>query len=82
MSQIDIDPENILWEKAIFAVGITDMRGIQDDINVKVNEKDYKASPGLKTTDIASSGIHCTVALSPNQDNCTFPLQLNLNGSQ
>jgi len=81
-SQINVDPENILWEKAIFSVGITDMGGIQDDIIVKFDEKDYKVSPGLKTTDIASSGVQCVIGLSPTKGDCTFSLQLNLNGSE
>jgi len=82
MSQINIDPENVLWEKAIFSMGITDMRGIQDNIIVEFNEKNYKASPGLKTTDIASSGVQCAIGLSPTKEDNTFSLQLNLNGSE
>lgn len=82
LSQINVDPENVLWEKAIFSVGITDMRGIQDDIIITFDEKDYKASPGLKTTDIASSGVQCVTGLSPTKGDCTFSMQLNLNGSE
>ena len=82
LSQCNIDPENILWEKAVFSIGITDMRGIQENIIVKFDEKDYKASPGLKTTDIASSGVQCAIGLSPTKNNSTFSMQLNLNGSE
>ena len=58
------------------------MRGIQDNIAVVFNEKKYNVSPGLKTTDLASSGVHCVIPLSPNKDVNTFSLQLNLNGSE
>lgn len=82
LTQSNIDPENVLWEKAILSMGITDMRGIRDNIIVKFNGKDYKASPGLKTTDIASSGVQCVIPLSPTQEESRFSLQLNLNGSE
>ncbi len=78
----DIDPENVLWEKAIFSIGITDMRGIQDNILIKVNENNYKANPGLKTNDIATSGVQCAIPLSATENDITFSLQLNLNGSE
>ena len=82
LNQSNIDPENVLWEKAIFSIGITDMRGIQDNIVVIFDEKKYDASPGLRTTDITSSGVHCVIPLSPIKDVNTFSLQLNLNGSE
>ena len=82
LSQPNINPENVLWEEAIFSIGITDMRGIQDNIVVIFDEKKYDASPGLRTTDIISSGVHCVIPLSPIKDVNTFSLQLNLNGSE
>lgn len=82
LSQSNVDIENILWEKAIFSIGIADMRGIQDNINIIFNEKSYKANPGLKTTDIASSGVHCYIPLVLNKDPNSFSFQLNINGSE
>jgi len=82
LKQSNINPEDVLWDKAIFSIGITDMRGIQDNIAVIFNEKEYNVSPGLKTTDLASSGVHCVIPLSPTKDANTFSLQLNLNGSE
>ncbi len=82
LNQSNIDIENVLWEKALFSIGITDMRGIQDNIDIVFNEQKYKANPGLKTTDIAPSGVHCFIPLSPNKDENSFSFQLNLNGSE
>ncbi|MFH2043846.1 MAG: cell envelope integrity protein CreD [Pseudomonadota bacterium] len=82
LKQSNINPENVLWEKAIFSIGINDMRGIQDNIDIIFNDKKYKANPGLKTTDIASSGVHCFIPLSPTKTRNTFSLKLNLNGSE
>lgn len=82
LNQSNIEVENVLWEKAIFSIGITDMRGIQNNIDIKFNEKNYKANPGLKTTDIASSGVHCFIPLVPDKSAHSFSFQLNLNGSE
>ena len=82
LNQSNINPEDVLWDKAIFSIGITDMRGIQDNIAVIFNEKKYNVSPGLKTTDLAASGVHCVIPLSPTKDVNTFSLQLDLNGSE
>jgi inner membrane protein len=78
----NIDPENVLWEQALFSIGIEDMRGIQDSIIVEFNEKEYRASPGLKTSDISLSGVQCAVPLSPANGGSRFSLNLNLNGSE
>ncbi len=82
LSQSNIDPDNVLWEKAVFSVGITDMRGIQENIQITFNEKKYGVSPGLKTTDIASAGVSSVIPLSQTKDSNSFSLQLNINGSE
>ena len=82
LDKSDIDPENVFWEKAIFSIGITDMRGIQDNVIIKFDEEDYKANPGLKTNDIASSGLQCVIPLPTTKSDCEFSLRLNLNGSE
>jgi inner membrane protein len=82
LNQYNIDPANVLWEKAAFSIGITDMRGIRDNISITFNGNEYKAGPGLKTTDIASSGVQSLIPLSPTQKDSRFSLELNLNGSE
>jgi inner membrane protein len=81
IEKLNIDPNNIEWEKALFSVGITDMRGIEDKIDIIYNENLYKTSPGLKTADVAPAGIGTQIdSLIPNATG-TFSLDLNLKGS-
>lgn len=42
LNQSDIDPKNVLWEKAVFSLGISDMRGIKDSIGIEYNPKSVK----------------------------------------
>ena len=82
LNQSFIPAENVLWEKAVFSIGISDMKGIQDNIIIEFNDKKFKADPGLKTTNIASSGVGCIIPLSPTAKENSFSLKLNLNGSE
>ncbi|MFK5925840.1 MAG: cell envelope integrity protein CreD [Desulfuromusa sp.] len=82
MSQTSIDPDNIFWDKAIFSLGITDMKGIQENIEIIFNEKKYAVSPGLKTTDIASAGVSSMIPFPQSDSSSSFSLRLNLNGSE
>jgi inner membrane protein len=82
LSQSDIDPDDVIWNKAILSIGITDLKGIRDNIEITYNRKKYKAEPGLITADIASSGIHCFIPISPDNEENAFSFEVNLNGSE
>lgn len=82
LEQLNIDAKNIIWEKAVFSIGISDLRGIKKDIQVKFGEKKYEVNPGLNTTDIAGAGVNSLVPLSPNDNAKPFSFQLDLNGSE
>ncbi len=82
VSQLNIEQKNILWDKAYLSVGITDMRGIRDKINIKFNGVAYDANPGLKTTDIASSGVGALLKPLSAGDKNRFSFDLDLNGSE
>ena len=81
-SQLNINPKNILWDKACLSLGISDMSGIQDTIEINFNGGAYQANPGLKTTDLAEAGVSTLVSpLAPNGLN-SFSFDLDLNGSE
>ncbi|MEN8141497.1 MAG: cell envelope integrity protein CreD [Thermodesulfobacteriota bacterium] len=82
LSQLNIELDNILWQKAVFAIGLTDMRGIKENINVIFADENYAVSPGLKTSDIARAGVSAPVPLSQGDRAKEFSFSLNLNGSE
>ncbi len=82
LNQLNIDSNNILWDKANLSLGLTDMRGIQDKILMSFNKSVYNANPGLKTTDLAAGGVSTLInSLMLNEAN-NFSFDLNLNGSE
>ena len=80
--QLSMPVEKFLFDKAAFSIGITDMRGIKENITIQFNDKIFKGGPGLKTTDIAASGVSCVVPLPPSSLKLDFNTKLSLNGSQ
>lgn len=82
LSQMEIEQDNILWDKAVFSLGITDMRGIQKNITINFDNKHYDVTPGLKTIHIASSGISANIPYSQTEAEHPFSLELDVNGSE
>lgn len=82
LSQLNIEPANILWPQAYFSIGITDMRGIRNKIDIRLNDSVYACNPGLKTTDLTFAGVGALIKpISTNGVN-PFSFTLNLNGSE
>ncbi len=80
--RLNLDPDAVLWDQASLSLGITDMRGIQEKIVFTFNQSVMDANPGLKTTDLAESGVSAPVkTLRPDEPN-DFSFNLNLNGSE
>lgn len=83
LSEFDIPKENIHFDKAYLTVGISDLRGIEEQINLTWNEKTFSFNPGVTTTDIVKSGINAPVVISSTDSNMySFSLDVNLKGSQ
>ena len=81
-SQLNMDSNNILWDKAYLSLGISDMRGIQDKITIVFNESAYQAKPGLKTNDLAAAGVSAPIPTLLTHETHSFSFDLNLDGSE
>jgi len=76
--------KEILWGEAFLTIGISDLRGIEDELFVKWNDRDLKVQPGSKITDIIYSGITINLPNIENLQgkNVPFQFDLKLQGSQ
>lgn len=81
IEQLNINPQHILWGKSTFALGLTDMRGIQEKIEINFDDKIIAVDPGLVTTDVATAGVSCRIPFTRDGSQKTFSVQLDLNGS-
>ncbi len=82
LNGLNVPVQDIIWKDAILSVGITDMKGIQDFIEIVWNEKKYSASPGIESKDVMFSGISINPLSNAEQvKKYEFNVQINLNGS-
>jgi len=94
--KLSINDKNVIWNDAFVSVGIPDMKGIRDNIDLKWNDNIYAFNPGIETNDVIASGISVKVAIQSTKEddlidqktviNSTktdynFSFDLNLNGS-
>lgn len=82
--KLDIKQEDVFWEEAYIELGISDMRGIQDKVDISLQEAGYEFQAGLKSYDLAQSGISTKIDLGviDKEAPIKFTMTLLLNGSQ
>ena len=70
-----------LWQEAYLTIGISDLRGIKDNVVVTWNSTELYAHSGVKSEDIVRSGITFFPRVSASGTPTAFEFAVNLNGS-
>ena len=81
----EVDKQNlkrVAWEQAYLTMGISDLRGIQENIQVKWNDQLLAVRPGSRIRDLISSGVTVEAPISKAEDVHHFNLTLSLQGSE
>ncbi len=79
-----IEEKDIIWEDASVALGLSDLRSIQQNVSVNWKGKNYAFNPGVERKDVVEHGISTKVLVNPNDSSfqkIDFSLALNFNGS-
>lgn len=79
---LNILPENIIWEKALVQLSISDLRGINEEVKINWSGKNLTFLPGLQNTTIGNSGISVSVPKIGEDKKCEFDFTLGLKGSE
>lgn len=71
------------WESAYITIGISDLRGIRENIQFAWNNNEIKCEPGVRLNKILRSGVTVRNLLNENPDGNGYPFAFNLqlNGS-
>lgn len=82
-AQFEIEEQNIHFDKATLNIGISDLKGIEKQINLKWNNSEVPFNSGTSTAHIVQSGINASVLIE-NKDSVLhqFSLEIDLKGSQ
>lgn len=78
---LNILPSEIKWDKAYITFGISDMKGIKENIDISWNDSIYRMLPGIPVKDIIQGGVSYPLLINPAINN-KFSFKLNLNGSR
>lgn len=81
---IDIPLEHVLWEKAYVSIGISDLRGIQEQIVMNWQGDAFYFDPGVQNRDIISRGVSVDVPILTYFEQglaMNFSVELHCNGS-
>ncbi|WDE98665.1 cell envelope integrity protein CreD [Lentisphaera profundi] len=74
--------EKLLWDQAILSFGISDLKGLSRQINLKHCEQNINARPGIPIDNGLKTGFHFPLNLDANEQQITLSTQLQINGSQ
>jgi inner membrane protein len=84
-ARLRIKPEEVMWDDALVAFAIPDLRGVKETLNLQWGEKSHPLLPGSKLGGFQSgvqSGVFAAVGdLRGGEAPIPFRLALSLNGS-
>lgn len=82
LDEIEIPRENLELDKAFITIGISDLKGVREQVNIKLNTDNVLLNPGLISSDLVSSGLHSNFSLDSIPVKLDFSFNLSLNGSE
>lgn len=84
---LQIEPDKsglkeIQWEEAFLTIGISDLRGIKDNIKFNWGKKTIDAKSGSNISSLIASGVTIELPKLKQDDGIPFSFELNLQGSK
>lgn len=75
--------KEIQYDRAFLTVGISDLRGIQNNLVIQWNDSNLSVEPGSKIMDLIESGVTIDLPeFNPSSPKFSFKFDLELQGSQ
>jgi len=78
---LNVQPGDIKWDKAYVTFGISDMKGIKENIDLAWNDSVFRMQPGVPVHDVIKGGVSIPASIDPSVVN-NFSFKLQLNGSR
>jgi len=87
---LNIAEEDVLYDEAFISLGISDLRGVEKQLNMQWNDDTFLFNAGIPVAEVLKTGIHTPIAINPkNAENpeikkntYKFSCDLYLKGSQ
>jgi len=81
-SEWSIADNDIIWKDAFICVGIPDMRGIKDNIQLLWGNEDIALNSGIESNTLMTTGVSARIPVDAESTGKTFSFKINLNGSK
>ena len=85
VASLGVPKENILWNYASLSVGINDLRGIEEQVEMNWNNQKILFNPGMESNDVIGNGVSSKVPIKAYTDTTSkrysFSFDLILKGS-
>jgi inner membrane protein len=85
LEALRIEKENVSWNDAYLCFGVSDMKGIKENIRLNIDGKDLSFTPGVNSPILNMSGLSAHIGdmdSSLLSDGAEFRFNVNVNGSQ
>jgi inner membrane protein len=83
LTKSGIDPSRILWSKAKVIIGLSDLKGLKNNPEIKILDSLYQVEPDFSTDDLFDNNLSISVDLSKAKSAKTdFSFMLNIKGSK
>ncbi|MFY0652013.1 MAG: cell envelope integrity protein CreD [Cyclobacteriaceae bacterium] len=80
--KLKIDSADVIWDNAFLSMGIPDLRGIKENINVTWNNEQHVFEAGSNIQKILPSGVNAEVGVVEEQKSYNFEMKISMNGSR
>ena len=82
IAELNLPEGDMRWDEAFVSVGISDVRGIENQVMFEMTDQALSFSPGMKDPNLMTSGISAALLLDPAaRKEIPFRFDLQLRGS-
>lgn len=80
----NLSMDALQYDRAAICLNLTDMRGLSEQVSIRLNDSIYVFEPGMDGQGIDNMGVHAIVNLSALKEDGRLPYEMNikLKGSQ
>jgi inner membrane protein len=82
LDKLNVPIEQVELKKAFISMGISDLKGLSEQVKIRVNDSSFICNPGVPSNDVIESGLHVVVPLSNEKQKLNISCKLDLKGSQ
>ncbi|MBD3409759.1 MAG: cell envelope integrity protein CreD [Ignavibacteriales bacterium] len=81
-SKLDLEPYRVLWNEAYVLVGMSDLRGVRDELTLSFDGENVPVDPTIGEQNIAREAVRADVTIDSRKKRLDFSFTLTLNGSE